>query len=153
MYECGNRDAKMKMVLSTLWIFAVANYIYADVFTIFAQILDPVTLKQLISGSSGTPVKMTPAAMIGFTLLMETAMLMIPLARFLPRRFNRWTNVAIGLLHTVAVNFFYLIGGLPKAFTWYALFVIVETASTVLIIVFAWRWKESVSQQETQPAS
>ena len=153
MCECGNRDAKMKMVLSTLWIFAVANYIYADVFTLFAQILDPVALKQLISGSSGSPVQMTPAAMIGFTLLMETAMLMIPLARFLPRRFNRWTNVGIGLLHTVAVNFFYLIGGLPKAFTWYTIFVIVETASTVLIIVFAWRWKETASQQESQPAS
>lgn len=75
--------------------------------------------------------------MIGFTLLMETAMLMIPLARFLTRRFNRWTNVVIALLHTVAVNFFYLIGGVPKGFTWYTIFVIVETACTVLIMILA----------------
>ena len=28
-------DQKRKMILSTLWIFAILNYLYADVFTVF----------------------------------------------------------------------------------------------------------------------
>ena len=39
-----------KAVLSTLWIFLVANYIYCDVFSH----MDPAFIKELITGTIGS---------------------------------------------------------------------------------------------------
>ena len=33
-----------KVILSTLWVFATLNYIYADVFTLFFNLLDTYSL-------------------------------------------------------------------------------------------------------------
>jgi len=80
-----------KLMLSTLWIFAVLNYIYADVFTA----IDPVP-------NNGS-VPMTHGFMLGAAVLMETAIIMIPLSRILKQRPNRWANIIVGVAHTSAV--------------------------------------------------
>jgi Family of unknown function (DUF6326) len=132
----------MRVRLSIMWIFAVLNYIYADVFTIFNTLSDPAAMKDFTSGHSG-PIHMTPGAFLGFAVLMETSMVMVPLARFLPYRANRWANIVAGFIHTAAAILFFFIGGLPTAFTYYAFFVIAEVICTLLIIWFAWTWKTS----------
>ncbi|HEY9246770.1 MAG TPA: DUF6326 family protein, partial [Candidatus Methanoperedens sp.] len=53
-----------KVMLSTLWIFAVLNYIYADVF----GSKDPEMLKQLITGTG--PLQMTEGFLFGAAILM-----------------------------------------------------------------------------------
>ena len=49
-----------KVILSTLWIFAVLNYLYADVF----GGKDPEAVKQLISGTVGS-IQMTEGFLLG----------------------------------------------------------------------------------------
>src|ERR1700724_143434 len=91
----GSADATSitdrKVTLSTLWIFAVLNYIYADVFTA----MDPST-------NNGS-VHMSHGMMLGAAVLMETAIAMVPLSHTLKYRPNRWANIIAGVIHTLAV--------------------------------------------------
>src|SRR4030065_2895217 len=51
-----------RMMLSTLWIFATLNYVYADVFTVF-----------FLPGAQASTAAMPTGAALGFSVLMETA--------------------------------------------------------------------------------
>ncbi len=82
-----------KVILSTLWIFATLNYIYADIFTSF---FDP-------EAQSGT-MTMTQGAVFGFAILMETAIAMVLLSRVLKYGANRWANIIAGIIHTAVVG-------------------------------------------------
>ncbi len=85
---------------------------------------------------------MTSGAFLAFAALMETSMIMVPLARFLPCQANRWANIAVGVFHTLVVLVFFFIGGLPTAITYDTLFAFFEVVCTVLIVSLAWRWKQ-----------
>ena len=58
--------ADMRVKLSILWVFAVLNYIYADVFT------------ALDSSSNNGSVTLSHGMMLGIAVFMETAMVMVP---------------------------------------------------------------------------
>jgi Family of unknown function (DUF6326) len=116
-----------KAMLSTLWIFAVMNYIYADVFTA----MDP--------SAEGGSVRMSHGMMLGAAALMETAMVMVPLSRFLRYRANRWANIVVGVMHTMAVILSLFVGGAMPA-SYYLLFASVEVISTSFIVCYAWKW-------------
>jgi hypothetical protein len=120
-----------KVVLSLLWIFAMFNYLYADVLTL----MDPTMLNEIIAGTS--VVKMTPGALLAAAILMETAIAMVILSRLLNYKANRWANIIVGFIHTAAV-FSSLFAGRPASY--YLLFGIIEIACTVFIIWVAWTW-------------
>ena len=121
--------ADMRVKLSILWVFAVLNYIYADVFTA----LDP-------SSGNGS-VRMSHGIMLGVAVFMETAMVMVPLARLLKYRANRWANVVAGILHTVAVIGSLFVTGMMPA-SYYIFFACVESVTTSIIVWNAWKWTE-----------
>jgi len=75
-------------MLFTLWIFATLNYVYADVVTLFDKSLS-TTLSQ--------------TALLGAAVLVETAIAMVLLSRVLKYRANRWANIIVGAINTVAV--------------------------------------------------
>ena len=125
-------DQRRRMLLSTFWIFAVLNYIYADVFTLF---FDP-------AARTGT-VTMTAGAVLFFAVVMETSIAMVVLSRVLKRGANRWANVAAGIFHTGLVAWSLL--GEPTT-PFYVFFASVEMAWTLFIVAYAWTWKrESVT--------
>ena len=116
-----------KVILSTLWIFALLNYIYADIFTSF---FDP-------KAQSGT-LAMTQGAVLGFAILMETAIAMVLLSRVLKYRVNRSVNIIAGIIHTALVSWT-LFSETPLPF--YTFFAAIEIACTLFIIWYALRWK------------
>ena len=120
-------DPARKTILSTLWIFAVMNYVYADVFTLF---FDPA--------AHTATVTVTSTAALGFAVLMETSIAMIVLSRVLKRGPNRAAHVAAGIFHTAFVAWS-LFGQRPQPF--YVFFASVEMACTLFIVVYAWRWR------------
>ena len=124
-------DQKRKMLLSTFWIFAVLNYIYADVFTLF---FDP-------SAHTSTATMNAGAALV-FAVLMETSIAMVVLSRVLRRGGNRWANIAAGIFHTGLVAWS-LLGQTPRPF--YAFFAAVEIAWTLFIVVYAFTWKREAA--------
>ena len=117
-----------KVILSTLWIFALFNYVYADIFTSF---FDP-------KAQAGTMV-MTQGAVLGFAILMETAIAMVLLSRVLKYGINRWANIIAGIIHTAVVSWT-LFGETPLPF--YIMFATIEIACTLFIIWYAWRWRK-----------
>ena len=123
-----------KVLLSTLWIFAVLNYIYADVFSFYKSETINQVLKSSVEGMQITPMFLFIGA-----LLMETAIVMVLVARFAPRKINRFANIIIGALHTLAVSWSLTVGT-PDPY--YIVFATVEIAATLAIIWFAWTWKK-----------
>lgn len=115
-----------KVVLSTLWIFAVLNYLYADMFTLF---FNPVAQEEAI--------RMTEGLVLGFAVLMEIAIAMVLLSRVLKYRANRWANIIAGIIHTAAV-FLSMFVGTPALY--YTFFATIEIACTLFIVWYAWKW-------------
>ncbi len=122
-----------KVILSTLWIFAMFNYLYAD----YASLLEPGMLQQLMTGSvEGIPI--TLATLLGGVILMETAIAMILLSRILKYTANRWANIIVGAIHTAAVLASMVFGGVPPPY--YLFLITIEVACTLFIIWYAWTW-------------
>jgi hypothetical protein len=124
----GTTETKdRKMMLSALWIFATLNYIYADVFTLF-----------FTPGAQTATATMPAGAVLGFAVLMETAIAMVLLSRALKYGANRWANIIVGALHTAAVFFFVFAGTSPAPFS--AFFGTIEIVCTLVIVWCAWKW-------------
>jgi hypothetical protein len=121
-----------RVILSTLWLFAVLNYIYADVMTL----MYPELLRKFISGYLGA-IQITQDFMLGAAILMETAMVMVPLSRFLNYRANRWANIIVGAFHT-AVVFASMFAGAPVLHL--VFYAIIEIVCTAGIVWYAWKW-------------
>jgi hypothetical protein len=123
----NTKSIDRKVLLSTLWIFAILNYIYADVFNLF---FNP-------AAQAGT-ASITAGAALFFAVSMETSIAMVILSRVLKRGANRWANIAAGIFHTGLV-IYSLFGQTPMPF--YVFFAVVEIACTLLIVWLAIRWK------------
>lgn len=128
----------MKVKLSTLWIFAILNYLYCDIL----GLMDSQLLKQFITGNVGG-LQVTQEFLLGASILMEIPIVMVLLSRILNYRANRWANIATGIIMT-AVQFSSLFFGSPPT-NYYFFFSIVEIASTSLIVWYAWGWPKQES--------
>lgn len=130
----------MKSKLSTLWIFVALNYLYCDI----VGLMDPELLPQYLRGNVNG-LELTPWFLLGVGILVEIFIAMVLLSRMLPYRANRWTNIAAGTIMT-AVQLASLFVGTPTSY--YLFFSVIEIATTVLIVWFAWNWREPVGQVE-----
>jgi len=135
---------RRRVVLSTLWIFALLNYIYADIYMLsFNPVLRPEITKRFAEGYAGD-IQITGGFVLVTAILMETAIAMVLLSRVLPYRANRWANILSGGLHTLFVAWS-LIGYTPTAF--YLMFAAIEVACTLFIVWYAWKWRNSASDR------
>ena len=116
-----------KVILSTLWIFALLNYIYADIFNI---VFNPETQAEATTMPQG--------AVFGFAILMETGIAMVLLSRVLNYRANRLANIIAGIINTALVGWT-LFGANPS---FYIFFASIEIACTLFIVWYAWRWRK-----------
>jgi Family of unknown function (DUF6326) len=120
--------------LSLFWIFALLNYLYADVVALFD-----------IAGSRHPFEPLPPGALMGSAVLMEIPIAMILLCRLLPFRANRLANIIAGTLLTLINGFLTFVApllgwGRPPAFGEYLFFATIETVCTVVIVWQAWTW-------------
>jgi hypothetical protein len=126
--EMENRKA----ILSTLWIFAVLNYLYCDII----GLMDSSLLQQFLTGTV-EGMRLTQEFLLGAGILMEIPMGMVILSRVLPYRANRWVNIIAGVIMTL-VQFSTLFFG--SVTNYYFFFSIVEIATTAIIVGYAWKW-------------
>jgi len=123
-----------KILLSTLWIFAVLNYLYADVMGFYK----PGMIQQIMTGSIEGMV-FTPLFLLIGAILMETAIVMVLLSRILKYKWNRITNIIAGIIHTLAVSSSMFVGT-PAMY--YIFFGSIEIITTIIIVIIAWKWRE-----------
>jgi hypothetical protein len=134
-----------KVILSTLWIFATLNYVYADVFNLyFNPVLQTEVSKQLAAGYIGS-TRITQGFVLAFAVLIETAIAMVILSRILPYAANRWANISVAVLQTAAVAFSFL-PATPTLF--YAFFATLEIACTLFIVWYGWTWPKPQRAKE-----
>jgi hypothetical protein len=107
----------------TLWIFATLNYVYADVVTLFDK---------------SVTTSLSQTALLGAAVLVETAIAMVLLSRVLKYNANRWANIIVGAINTVAVLASLLVAT-PALY--YMFFATIEIATTLIIIWYAWTWR------------
>jgi hypothetical protein len=140
---------RRRVVLSTLWIFAVLNYIYADVYTLFFNpVLQPEAWKEFLAGGAGG-VQLTQGFVLITAVLMETAIAMVLLSRVLPYRANRLANIVSAVVHTLFVGWS-LVGDAPTSF--YLMFAAIEVATTLFITWYAWKWPTPAAQEKRSAA-
>jgi len=127
-----------KVMLSTLWIFVMFNYLYCDLF----GLMDSAILKQLLEGDLGF-VKVTERFLLGASLLMEVPIAMVLLSRILNYRANRWANIIAGSFKTLVMIGSMFLGEGPTEY--YLFFGTIEMACTAYIVWYAWNWTEQVA--------
>jgi hypothetical protein len=121
-----------KVLLSTLWIFALFNYLYCDVLSFF----EPGIIEELMKGSVGG-MQLTQGFLLGASILMEIPIAMVILSRVLKYRANRYANIIAGSIMTL-VQISSLFVGTPTLY--YSFFSVIEISTTVLIVWLAWNW-------------
>ena len=117
-----------KVILSTLWIFAVLNYLYADVF----GGKDPEAVRQLISGTVGS-IHMTEEFLLGAAILMETSIAMVLLSRVLKYRANRWANIIVGIIQTAAVSLSLFVSMPPLYYMFFAAIKVLDNPAFAVV--------------------
>ena len=122
MTETPVETRDRRVMFFTLWTFASLNFIYADVVTLF----DKTVVTNISQGT-----------LLAFAVLVETAFAMVLLSRVLKYRANRWANIIVGAVNTVAVIASLLV---TTPALYYLFFATIEIATTLLIIWYAWTW-------------
>ena len=132
-----NTKMDKKVLLSTIWIFVVFNYLYCDVISL----MDSNLLKQYLAGSVNG-MTFNQGALLAAAILVEIYIAMVLLSRVLKYKANRWANLIVGAFMTV-VQLMTLFVGTP---TMYYLFCsVIEIASTATIVWLAWTWRNPES--------
>ena len=135
-------DLDMKVKLSTLWITASLSYLYCDV----VSLMDPELLKQYLKGNVNG-LAFTPGFLLGAAILISIPITMVLLSRVLNYRANRWTNITAATFMTV-VQTLTLVIAVPTPY--YLYLSIIEIACTVLIVGYAWKWREAAVQPKVE---
>jgi hypothetical protein len=119
----------MRTRLSTLWLFATLNYVYADVVTIYDK---------------GGKLGYSQTFLLGAAILVEIPMAMVLLSRMLKYRTNRWANLTAGAAMTV-IQAATLFVAVPTPY--YVFFSVIEVVTTLVVVWSAWKWPASSSPE------
>jgi hypothetical protein len=119
-----------EVLLSTLWIVIMINMLKADILSLYI----PGSAEELArtSASTGTPI---PQLMLIGAIMGQLGIAMIILSRVLKYGINRWVNIVVGI-----VTLAYIWGGMVS-YPHYIFIATVETICLLLIIWFAWMWR------------
>jgi hypothetical protein len=130
--EKGDGKMDVRIKLSALWAALMFVYIYADIFSLFR----PGQLEEMMSGRMG-PFPVTQISLLTSSILMIIPAVMVFLSIALKPGVNRWANIVLGVLYTL-VN---ISNGIGETWAYYLLAVVVEIVLTVLIVAYAWKWR------------
>src|SRR5258706_3873572 len=116
--------------LSLFWIFALLNYLYADVVALFAIVDSP---------NLADAPHLPPWALMASAVLMEIPIAMIVACRLLPFRANRLADIIFCVIFTVINGFLTYVPplagwGTTPALSEYLFFATIETGCNLVIV-------------------
>ena len=124
-----------RTVVSSLWLFAILNYMYCDVF----GLMYAPDLRGYLDGEIGD-LHISQGFLLAAAVLMTIPMSSVLVSRIAPHRLARWWSIVAG-----AVLTFVQVGtlGMGSGVTLhYAYFSVIEVATTASIVwIAARRWK------------
>ena len=119
-----------KILLSTLWIVVMINMLKADILSLYI----PGTAEEVTRTSASAGASIPQLMLIG-AIMGQLGIAMIILSRVLKQGINRWVNIVASI-----VNIAYIWGGMAS-YPHYIFIASVETLCLLLIIWFAWTWR------------
>lgn len=119
-----------QVLLSTLWIVVMLNMLKADILSLNI----PGAAEELARTSASVGASI-PRLMLGGAIMGQLGIAMIVLSRVLKYGVNRWVNIVVGIV-TIA----YIWGG-AASYPHYIFIATVETLCLLLIVWFAWTWR------------
>ena len=119
-----------KVLLSSLWIAVMINMLKADIFSLNIPGSAEEVARTAASAGASIPQLMLIGAIMG-----QLGIAMIILSRVLKYGINRWVNIVAGIVTIV-----YIWGG-AASYPHYIFIATVETLCLMLIIGFAWTWR------------
>ena len=128
-----NAQLDIRGKLSALWIFVLVNMLFRDMHE-FARVgfLEGI----LEANANGTQA--SAELLLAAGIILELAIAMIVLSRFLGMRVNRWANMTVASIFILTTIGFNLAPDLDDLF-----FAAMEMIGLISIIVIAWRWKSA----------
>lgn len=125
-------ELKTQALLSTLWVVTLLNVVFRDIH----EFVRPGFLEEVMTGSlNGT--ELTPELFLLGGVIVQVPIMMILLARVLPRSINRWAHlIAAPLMMLIVVT------GRPADLDDY-FHAGVELALLAVLFSLAWRWREA----------
>jgi hypothetical protein len=110
--------------------------------------MDPELLRQYLTGNVNG-LEITPGFLLGAAILISIPITMVLLSRVLNYRANRWANITAATFMT-GVQTLTLFMGSPAPY--YLYLSIIEITCTVLIVGYAWKWREPAVQPRVASA-
>ena len=129
--ELSDITIHVKLKISALWVSVMLCYIYGDYFGLY----EPGALQGMLDGEMGAVGATTQAALLGTSVLMAVPGVMVFLSLVLKPNLNRWVNIILGVIYTVA-----MLLTMPGAWVFYIFLGVVEITLTVLVVWYAWSW-------------
>jgi hypothetical protein len=119
-----------KVVLSSLWIVVMINMLKADILSLFI----PGSMDEVARTAASTGATV-PQVMLGAAVIGQLAIAMIILSHVLKYGINRWVNILVAI-----VIMAYIWVGVVS-YPHYIFIASVETLCLLLIVWFAWKWR------------
>jgi hypothetical protein len=126
-------DAKVgvRFKLSALWIVTLFLFAYGDIFGFFK----PGQIGEVISGQvSG--IKITQVFLLGASVYVAIASVMIFLSLVLKATVSRWTNIVLPILFIVSIA----ASVVGETWAYFIFLGIAEVGLLLLIVWYAWTW-------------
>jgi hypothetical protein len=121
----------VRLKMSALWIAMLFLFAYGDIFGFFK----PGQIAEVISGEiSG--IKITQVFLLGASLYIAIASVMVFLSLVLRPRVNRWTNIVLPILFIVSIA----VSVVSETWAYFIFLSIAEIALLLLIVWYAWTW-------------
>ena len=126
-----DRRVGVRLKISALWIATLFLFAYGDVFGFFK----PGQIEEVISGEiSG--IEITEVFLLGASVYIAIAAVMVFISLVLPPRVNRWTNIVLPILYVVSV----VASAIGETSAYFLFLSVVECALLLLITWHAWTW-------------
>jgi len=121
----------VRLKMSALWIAMLFLFAYGDIFGFFK----PGQIEEVISDEiSG--IKITQVFLLGASVYIAIASVMVFLSLVLKPRVNRWTNIVLPILFIVSIA----VSVVGETWGYFIFLSIMEIALLLLIVWYAWTW-------------
>jgi hypothetical protein len=124
----------VRLKISALWIAMLFLFAYGDIFGFFA----PGHIEEVMGGEiSG--IEITQVFLLGVSVYVAIASVMVFLSLVLKPAVNRWTNIVLAILYVVSIA----ASAIGETGAYYLFLSVVESALLLLIVRYAWTWPRS----------
>jgi Family of unknown function (DUF6326) len=121
----------VRVKISSLWIAMLFLFAYGDIFGFFK----PGQIQDVISGEvSG--IKITQAFLLGASIYIAVASVMVFLTLVLKAAASRWTNIVLAVLFIVSI----VVSVIGETWAYFIFLSVAEVGLLLLIVRYAWTW-------------